>query len=43
MSIAYGAVTMSNENYDFDEAHRIADHRMYEAKRVMKQCDKAGK
>lgn len=43
VSIAYGAVTMSEENYDFDEAHRIADHRMYEAKRAMKQCDKADK
>lgn len=37
LSIAYGMVTMNEENYDFNEAHRIADCRMYEAKRAMKK------
>lgn len=39
LSIAYGVVTMNEENYDFDEAHRIADCRMYEAKREMKKTE----
>lgn len=37
LSIAYGMVTMNEENYDFNEAHRIADCIMYEAKRAMKK------
>ncbi len=36
LSVAYGMATMDKDEYNYDNAHRIADQRMYRAKQQMK-------
>lgn len=38
LSIAYGAVTVFNSDYDFDACHKVADGKMYAMKQQMKKC-----